>query len=503
ESVLSVWTAMPVAAAIGWMAISRGRDLVLPCLLGLVVLYATIYLGSTIAPIDLAKVLPEQAVYATPVVVWSVLLLAYAFVASVLPVWLLLQPRDFINSLQLAIAVAMLLIGLAVASLSGAADLSSSAPAIASAVPADAPPMFPFLFITIACGACSGFHCLVSSGTTSKQLRSAGDAQMVGYGSMLGEGMLAVLVVLACCAGVGMGKLTRTQTEQGTLITREDVSLDDVSGEGSPAWRAYYRTGLPASGSAVSISKIAESDQSVDDNPLADEAVAVDDSSSAGGWKQQGLDKKLAAFIDGGANFMSTIGMPLKFGVAIMAVMVACFAATTLDTATRLQRYVLAELAGTIGWKFGTNKFVATGIAVGVGLAIAIFAGDAPGKGGLMLWPLFGATNQLLAGLALMVATFYLARRNRPLAVVAVPMMLMMLMPAWAMTFDLTQNWWPNRDWVLVIFGLGTLAIQGWMVAEACVLWRRMPRDGQTPSDLSENDSSGLHQEDDSVAMTA
>jgi carbon starvation protein len=293
---------------------------------------------------------------------------------------------------------------------------------------------------------------LVSSGTTSKQLASAGDAQLVGYGSMLGEGMLAVVVVLACCAGVGMGKLTRTSVDGQTQIVRSepvvsDVTVTNASGvqpEGSSAWRSYYRTGL-----------------------------AVDGSDAAGGWKKQGLDKKLAAFIDGGANFLSTISVPLRLGVAIMAVMVACFAATTLDTATRLQRYVISELATTAGWTWGANRYVATTIAVGVGLAIAIFAGDSPGTGGLILWPLFGATNQLLAGLALMVAVFYLARRNRPIAFLAAPMMLMLLMPAWAMTFDLVQNWWPQRNWVLITFGVGTLSLQAWMVCEAIVLWRR------------------------------
>ncbi|MCC9641166.1 carbon starvation protein A [Rhodopirellula sp. JC740] len=460
ESVLSVWTAMPVAALIGWLVIRRGGNLVLPCLIGLAILYLTVYLGTTALPLDLAKVLPADAVYATPVVVWTIFLLIYAFFASVLPVWLLLQPRDFLNSLQLAVALVLLVAGLAIASFSGQADLMTAAPAIAKQVPADAPPMLPFLFITIACGACSGFHCLVSSGTTSKQLKNARDAQMIGYGSMLGEGMLAVLVILACCAGVGMGRLTRDTSSGAIEITRQepvamaDVSAEEAALDGSAAWRSYYRTGLPTG-----------------------EATAGAAAAAGGGWKGQGLDKKLAAFIDGGANFISSIGVPLKFGVAIMAVMVACFAATTLDTATRLQRYVLSELAMAAGWKTGANKYVATTIAVGIGMAIAVFAGDSPGKGGLMLWPLFGATNQLLAGLALMVAVFYLARRSRPIAALAIPTGMMLLLPAWAMVFDLVNNWWPNRDYVLIVFGTIVLTIQAWMVIEACLLWRHLPDD--------------------------
>lgn len=464
ESVLSVWTAMPLAAIIGYFVIRKGGKLWFPCLVGLGILYWTVYVGAYVMPLSLEPILPADAFYATPVVVWTVLLLVYAFGASVLPVWLLLQPRDFLNSLQLMVALLMMVVGLGVASISGEADLMTAAPAISSEIPADAPPIFPFLFITIACGACSGFHCLVSSGTTSKQLKSAGDAQLIGYGSMLGEGMLAVLVILACCAGVGMGRLVRTGT--GSEMTIERIAATDESADmaGRSAWKSYYRTG-PIAG------------DSVDDDtmPVANE----------GGWRKQGLDKKLGAFIDGGANFLSAIGIPLKLGVAIMAVMVACFAATTLDTATRLQRYVITELAMSAGLTFAANKYIATFIAVGVGTAIAIFAGDSPGKGGLMLWPLFGATNQLLAGLALMVAVFYLARRSRPVAMLAIPMFVMLLMPAWAMTFDLRNNWWPARDWVLISFGLAVLGLQAWMVIEAVFLWRRLkvePGRGETPS---------------------
>ncbi len=459
ESVLSVWTAMPVAVLIGWRVIRRGGNLILPCLAGLFALYLTVYLGAYVWPINIADVLPAGSVYMTPVVVWTALLLAYAFVASVLPVWLLLQPRDFINSLQLLVALVLLVVGLAAASWVGQADLIRSAPAIATNIPSDAPPMLPFLFITIACGACSGFHCLVSSGTTSKQLRSAADAQLIGYGSMLGEGMLAVLVILACCAGVGMGRLERTIVDGETVVSRvaPDARATNSGGqEGSAAWRSYYHTGQIAATVSVAAG-------------VADEPPPAE----PGGWRKQGLAQKLAAFIDGSANFLSSVGIPLKMGVAIMAVMVASFAATTLDTATRLQRYVISEISQSAGFAPGTNKYVATGIGVGIAMLIAIFAGDAPGTGGLILWPLFGATNQLLAGLALMVAVFYLARRNRSVALLAIPMFAMLLLPAWAMTFDLIENWWPARDWVLVSFGLVILSLQVWMVGEGVLLWRR------------------------------
>ncbi len=434
ESVLSVWVAMPVAIAIGWWVYKCGGNLLWPCVIGLVLLYLSVYIGAYYLPIDLAWWLPggEEKLW-TPVVVWTFLLLAYAYAASVLPVWLLLQPRDYINSQQLFVALVLLIVGLGVASLTGQADLVATAPAIASQVPADAPPMLPFLFITIACGACSGFHCLVSSGTTSKQISKATDALAVGYGGMLMEGMLAVLVILACCAGVGMGQITRTETASGVAYERGTVT-------GNAAWQGYYRTGV--------------------------------DGDTQGGWKKLALRQQLGAFIDGGANFLSAIGIPLRMGVAIMAVLVACFAATTLDTATRLQRYVISELAMTANLPVVANKYVSTGLAVGVGMAIAIFAGDTPGTGGKVLWPLFGATNQLLAGMALMVAVFYLSRRSKPLAMLSIPMFIMLLMPAWAIVYDLTQNWIPGKNYALIVFGVGILCLQVWMVIEALLVWK-------------------------------
>jgi carbon starvation protein len=442
ESVLSVWIAMPIAVLIGLYVYRAEGSLVLPSIVGLGILYAAVYLGAYALPVDLAPYLPAGSEFWTPTVVWTIVLLIYAFIASVLPVWLLLQPRDYINSLQLFVALALLIGGLGIASLTGKATLADSAPMIAQEVPADAPSMFPFLFITIACGACSGFHCLVSSGTTSKQLEKASDAQAVGYGSMLLEGMLAVLVILACSAGVGMGPLERTITTSGEGTTaRSVVTIERGTATGRDAWREYYRTGA--------------------------------DGSPDAGWKKQNLAKKLRAFVDGGANFLTTIGLPVKLAIATMAVLVACFAATTLDTATRLQRYVISELAISAGAKPLANKYVATTIAVGIGAAIAIFAGESPGKGGLVLWPLFGATNQLLAGLALLVALIFLARRSKPLAAIMLPMFMMLLMPAWAITYDLFYNWLPAGNVLLSAFGFTILGLQVWMVVEGILVWKR------------------------------
>ena len=131
--------------------------------------------------------------------------------------------------------------------------------------------------------------------------------------------------------------------------------------------------------------------------------------SVVGGWASHNLKAKVSAFVDGGGNFLASLGIPLKMGIAIMAVLVASFAATTLDTATRLQRYVIYELAQTANIKPLMNRYIATAFALVLAAAVALLQGPSgPGSGGLTLWPLFGATNQLLAGLAFMVIVFYL-----------------------------------------------------------------------------------------------
>ena len=429
ESVLSVWIAMPVAVAIGFWVFRFGGGLLVPSLIALAVLYGAIYLG-TIKPIEL----PPS--WGNPIVIWTAILFVYCFLASVLPVWVLLQPRDYINSHQLIVALVLLVGGMFVAGLQGDADLTRSAPAIAAQAPLGAPPIWPFLFITIACGAVSGFHCLVSSGTSSKQVANERDAQYVAYGAMLLEGALAVIVILACCAGVGMGKFTRQS--DGTYVAAVDGAGEQLVGQA--AWTSRY-------------------------NP-------------AGNWSEFGLGDKVGAFVEGGANFLSALGMPLQISIAIIAVLVACFAATTLDTATRLQRYVVQELAADFGLKPLTNKYVATSFAVALALMLALMRGPngVYGTGGLYLWPLFGATNQLLAGLALMVTVFYLYRRNKPIWFALIPMVIMVVMPVWALAwqmFNPETGWWHTGNYLLLTIGATALCLQFWMVVEAVLAWPR------------------------------
>ncbi len=427
QTVLAVWVAMPLALIIGWLHFKRRTSLAVPAIVALAILYGAIYLGAYHLPLSI----PGVELFAGPdatlaeglrssVVIWTLLLLVYCFIASILPVWTLLQPRDYINSNQLLLTLVLLGGGLLIA------RPGLVAPAL-NTPPPDAPPIMPFLFITIACGAISGFHCLVSSGTSSKQLRTEKEAQSVGYGAMLVEGGLAVLVILACCAGLGMGVY---ESQDGVLSPITDAAGAPLVG--AAAWGHYY----------------------------------------SGGWQDMQLATQVGAFVEGGANMMSAVGVPLAFGVGIVAVMVASFAATTLDTSTRLQRYVIQELAAATGAGPLRNKYLATGVAVFAGGTIAMISGPSgPGSGGLILWPLFGATNQLLAGLAFLVVAFYLLRHSKPVWFLMAPLVLMVALPAWAMGYQIL-GWYDEGNWLLVAFGAAVMVLQAWMVLEGALLWR-------------------------------
>ena len=422
---------IPIAVSIGVMLHRKGVGLLLPSIAALTVMYLSVIYGDT-------GILGEwnAAMAGWSIWTWVVVLLGYSYVASVLPVWTLLQPRDYVNSLQLISALALIMLGLFAAAIAGGAGdakLTMVAPAF-NPHPEGAPMIFPFLFITIACGAVSGFHCLVSSGTSSKQISSEPDARFVGYGSMLMEGFLATLVILACGAGLGLGVTTAGGE---TLI-------------GEAAWAERY-----ASWGAA-----------------------------------KGLGAKVGAFVDGSANFLMALGLSAGVAVALMGVLVASFAGTTLDTACRLQRYVIQELGRTLSPEDGgvfawlKNKHGATIFAVCIAGAMAAVPPSGSewtlanaGKGGLILWPLFGATNQLLAGLCFMVITFYLWRRGKPVWFLVIPMIFMLIMPLWAMLHQLfsAPGWLvgDEPDYLLGGIGLATVALEVWMIFEG---WQLFPK---------------------------
>ena len=182
EAVYPSGTLMVVAIVVGWLVYKKNISIWRVTLVAFTITLFSVWAGLRLPTMDLSLAW------------WSILLLAYSFVAPVLPVWLLLQPRDYINSLLLYLGLISIFAGFFVL------RPEFAAPAIQTH-PEGAPPLFPFVFIVIACGAISGFHGLVSSGTTAKQIDNESHATFIDYGGMIGESLLGLASVLACTAG--------------------------------------------------------------------------------------------------------------------------------------------------------------------------------------------------------------------------------------------------------------------------------------------------------------
>ncbi|MCX5707978.1 MAG: carbon starvation protein A [Candidatus Omnitrophica bacterium] len=311
-------------------------------------LFGSVWLGQQI-PANNIPVL-----FGDPAKTWSVLLIVYCFLASVTPVWILLQPRDYLSSFLLYASILGGFIGI----LFGGLPLKF--PAFTGWASADIGPMFPFLFITVACGAISGFHSIVASGTSSKQINKETDALPIGYGAMLVEGLVAMI---ALCT----------------------IMIIDVK------------------------------------DPLATKAP-------------------LAIYGAGMAKFLSLFGIPEKYGVSFGILALSTFILTTLDTATRLARYILQEFFNKEG---KNNRYWATIVSLCLpAFFVLINLKDPAGNivpAWKAIWPIFGATNQLLAGLALMVIAVWLKKKNKHYWFVVLPMTFMLAMTLWALFILILQ----------------------------------------------------------------
>ena len=285
---------------------------------------------------------------------WVFLTLSYCFVAAILPVSVLRQPRDFLSAVFLYAILGFGLVGMLFANdpMQLDAYLGWESEKLGM--------MVPFLFITVACGACSGFHSIVSSGTTSKQIRRESDVTRIGYGSMLVEGVLAVFAM--GCVVV----LTTAEREAG----------------GSP----------------------------------------------------------VGLFAAGAAKFFAAVGIPVSLGKEFAMLAISTFLLTTLDTCTRLTRFLIEEL---FDWRNEASRYLGTLLAL-VGPAFLVFQ-TFPGPAGSPLpawraiWPLFGATNQLLAALALLTFVVFLKASRIRYGFALLPAVLMIVMPMTALVMMIRQ----------------------------------------------------------------
>jgi carbon starvation protein len=408
-AVLPVWGSLAVAVVVGVLIYRSGVGILGPSLAALAILYLLIWVGQyagfalpdlfhfapTAAQVELAGGDANAAAAAAAAdgvrAGWVIVLFVYAFFASVLPVWVLLQPRDYVNSHQLFVALGIIFLGVIVV------NPEVVAPAVNTQLPEDAPNWFPLLFITIACGAISGFHGLVASGTSAKQLSREPDARYVGYGGMIGEGTLALTSILATTAGFALFV-------------------------GADGWHEHYGSWAAASRGATT------------------------------------------AFVNGVGTLAEGLGIPHEVAVIFAAVVVISFAATTMDTGVRLQRYIIAELGVQYRVSIMQNRWIATFVAVACCALLAL--GLDRGAGGMRLWPLFGTTNQLTGALSLLVVTLFLLRLRRPIWVTVVPMVFLLVMTTWAMVLNLVR-YYVERQAVLLAVGGAIFVLALWLVLEA------------------------------------
>ncbi|MDO5669833.1 MAG: carbon starvation protein A [Corynebacterium sp.] len=385
-AVIPTWGAIIVALFIGQAIYRLKWNLPLVSVVGVVVLYALMIIGDRF-PIEL----PDSILGLSPNAFWIIVLFIYGGIASLLPVWVLLQPRDYINGLQLFVGLGILY---------GSFLLTAPtivAPAINANVPEGTPPIWPLLFVTIACGAISGFHGIVSSGTSSKQLDKETDARFVGYFGAVGEGLLALGTIVATTAGF------RTIAD----------------------WEEIY---------------------------------------------QAFNDGGVNAFVQGGGNLMNQgLGIPPSLSATILATMAVLFAATTMDTGVRLQRFVVQEIGEIMGVKL--NALAATAVVIVVALGLTFSAGG-DGSGGMLIWPLFGTTNQLMAALTLSIICVILTRLRRPTWPVLIPLLFVLVASLWAAIVQV-RGFWDTQNWLLLIIDLVIIVAAIWVTIEAFAAMNR------------------------------
>jgi carbon starvation protein len=391
---------MPLALAMGLgMRGANGQRTLVVTVLGVLGLVGCVWAGSWAAA---TPVLAKMFTWPSTTLAWAIM--GYGLAASVLPVWLLLAPRDYLSSFLKIGTVAAL--GVVVAFLAPQLEMPALTRFIDGTGPIFAGPVFPFCFITIACGAISGFHCLVASGTTPKLLASEADIRLVGYGAMVTEMCVGVLALVAACAM--------------------------PPGE-------YFAINLRGEPAAV-VQRVTELGFPVTEKQMEDLARSVGEHSMIGRTGGAptfavGMAQIFARSFGG----LGQAGMAFWYHFAIM--FEALFILTTIDAGTRIGRFLVQEVLGWMYRPWGQVQS-SVGNVLGSVLFVAgwgwfLYQGVVDPEGGInSLWPIFGVANQLLAVMALALATTVLIKmdRTRLTWVTMVPL-------AWLVTVTFSAGW--------------------------------------------------------------
>jgi carbon starvation protein len=353
-----------VALFIGFLIYKLKLNMLIASIIGIVMLGGLILLGFRY-PISV----PNHSF-----TIWVLILIGYGYVASILPVNVLLQPRDYLAAIILFLGMVVGYVGLFIT------HPTIHAPSYVTFTSAANGRLWPMMFVVVACGAISGFHSLVSGGTTSKQLENERHAKRIGYGAMITEGVLAVLAILCVTAGLYW------KGNHPGLVYPE--LMKDVG------WIKTFGTGY-------------------------------------------------------GEIVKPILG---TFGLLIGITMLKTFILTTLDSAARIARYIGSEIfSGALKLKFFANKYVSTAIIMGFALYLSLGAWKS-------IWPIFGASNQLVAALALFVATTFLISRMKNSMYTLIPGLFMLVTTVAAIVMEIT-TFLPQRKIMLSVIGFVLLLL--------------------------------------------
>ncbi|CAL9536505.1 Peptide transporter CstA [Streptomyces sp. enrichment culture] len=378
--VFSIGMTIPIALFMGfYLRVLRPGRVTEVSVIGVVLLLLAIVAGGWVAESSLASTFTLEK---ETLIIWMV---AYGFVASVLPVWMLLAPRDYLSTFMKIGTIAMLALGVVIAMptlrMPSVTEFASRGDG-----PVFAGSMFPFVFITIACGALSGFHALVSSGTTPKMIQKETQVRVIGYGSMLTESFVAVMAMI-CATIIEPGLFFAVNSPAGVVGTTVQSASQAVADFGF----------------AVSPEYLAQAAKDVEESSLL---------SRTGGAPTFALGmSEIFSAVVGGAGMKA-----FWYHFAIM--FEALFILTTLDAGTRVGRFMLQDTLGNVhksfkdvSWKPGV--WLASALVVGA-WGYFLWVGVKDPLGGInQLFPLFGIANQLLAAVALAVCTTLLVKSGR------------------------------------------------------------------------------------------
>ncbi len=364
EIVIPTFGLIFIAMLLGWLIYRKGINTPVATGFVLLVLFLLIYIGE-LFPI----VLPATILGLSSQLFWFFILLIYSFFASSLPVWFLLQPRDYISTWVLFLGLGFGYLGLVLT------HPNLNAPAFVSFRSQEGP-LWPMLFVIIACGAISGFHSVVAAGTTAKQLPDEKSGKLIGYGGMILEAALAGLVIF-----IAAGALNWSGTNTGNPFHFQAL----MTPEGGGPIQAF------ASGYGVLIGSIP--------------------------------------------------GLTLVMGMFFGMVMLNAFVLTSLDTGTRLSRFILSELLGEKA-KIFNNRWASSAFI----LVFAAFLGGTESY--KAIWPVFGASNQLVAALALIIVSSYLLSRNRPTKYTLYPAYFMLITTLGALVYQ-GYHFFVNNSYLL------------------------------------------------------